>query len=1290
MPGTINVSINTLGLVAENYVCSIAIAASGVSNSPQTVGASLTVTPPPPVAATLQVSTTVLAFGTYQIGGSVPSAIPISVTSSNSSSALGFAVTEGSGCSWLALNPTAGTTPAPISASLNTTGLTPNSYTCNFSIAGPSGSPVQVSATLTVTAPAFSVSPPTLSFSYQVGFNAPSPQTISVTTSGASQPTVTASGGTWLSVSPGSGNTFNVSVSPTNLAPGTYNGAINIAVAGGTQTVFVTLSVYGPTIAATPVSPFSSTVGSATPPAAQTLTVSGSSDQTASVTLTASTTCAWATVSPTTGTTPQVLTVSPTNTSGLAQGTYNCSLSVTAPQASNNPLIVLLALTVSASTLTASPTAVSFNLQQGSTTHVTQSVAVTGPATPLNFTAVVPSACSSWLSVSPGSGTTPATLNLQANPTGLTAPGPAACTVNLSSSGGQQSINVSLAISPLPTLTVAPSPLLFHFQAGVTMPAPQTQTLTVLTSDQSPVQFTYAVTAGTAGLTVPKPASGSQNLSVSVNSSLQPGSYTGSVTVNATNTNPTTQTVPVMVQVDPPSPTALPVLSVPTGQLSFSFVQGASSGSCQLVEVNNQGSGTLNFNASKSTQLGGNWLSVSALDSTATAALGATISVCADPAQVINSAGQVGTYIGQVQVSSTDGTQNAHITVVMAVSAVPSILLSRSGLTFTVVHNGQGTPGDVVYVLTAGSPDTLNWTASPAPLSGGNWLKVLTASGPATSAAAGKIQFAVDQPTVQTLAPGIYYTSVAVQATDAVSGQPAGNSPQIIVVLNVLDSGSLASPLVQPGGLIFGGEAGVNDAPPQTVQLFNLEVAPVDYNSAVVTDNGGNWCSVVPDHATLSYQADLSVAVDFSQLAGAAQNPRTCQVRLLFSDGSQQAVSILAVPGGSAAGNSASVSPRSATRAIQHISPKATGNCQQNLNVNLTAPATGYTPTAFQKTDLEAMVTDGCNPADPVDGADVHVFFNNNDPTQLLKPSGAGSGLYTGSWTPNNVSANSPETTVELKVDAAVLTTSAQPQFVYVPVQLNSATTATTTSINAGNNGVGVLNSASYDYAGVISPGSLVSIFGVNMADSPPVTATLPLQTREANAQVLLDGQPLPLLYASGSQINAQIPFTINGDITHSLSVMHGQSSSSQPQTVTVAAVAPAIYTTNEAGFGQAAVLVHGPEVLADKNHPVKAGDAIEIYCAGLGQVSPPVPAGNGAPLSPLSWLPPGSKLVVMINNVPANVLFAGLAPGFAGLYQVNAVIPEGVKGGDAVPIVISLAGVPSQPLVTIAVQQTQ
>jgi uncharacterized protein (TIGR03437 family) len=472
----------------------------------------------------------------------------------------------------------------------------------------------------------------------------------------------------------------------------------------------------------------------------------------------------------------------------------------------------------------------------------------------------------------------------------------------------------------------------------------------------------------------------------------------------------------------------------------------------------------------------------------------------------------------------------------------------------------------------------------------------------------------------------------------------------------------------------------------------------VNYTSAVVTDDGGKWCSVAPDHATVISNADLSVAVDFSQLGGATQGIRKCQVRLLFSDGSLQTVSILALPGGSAASSSTSTPAVRATRAAKHISPDAAAGCQDVLVVALTEPVAGSTLTAFQKTDLEAKVTDGCYPANSVNDAIVTVGFDNHepnhhDPNQTLVPAGGGSGLYTGSWIPTNVPANLNQSSVTVGVAAAVVAGySAVIQNYPVTVQLNSATTANTPSIGADNNGVGVSNSASYDYHGVISPGSLVSIFGANMADSPPFSATtLPLLTQEANAEVLLDGQRVPLLYVSGGQINAQIPFNANGSTPHQLSVMHGQTPS-QPQTVTVAAVAPAIYTTSEKGFGQAAVdgvAADGTRFLADKNHPVKAGDTIEIYCSGLGQVSSPVPVAPGAASpSPAAVLPPNSNLVVTINNVRAtSIPFAGLSPGSVGLYQVNAVIPEGVTPGDAVPIVITLAGLSSQPYVTIAVQ---
>ena len=63
------------------------------------------------------------------------------------------------------------------------------------------------------------------------------------------------------------------------------------------------------------------------------------------------------------------------------------------------------------------------------------------------------------------------------------------------------------------------------------------------------------------------------------------------------------------------------------------------------------------------------------------------------------------------------------------------------------------------------------------------------------------------------------------------------------------------------------------------------------------------------------------------------------------------------------------------------------------------------------------------------------------------------------------------------------------------------------------------------------------------------------------------------------------------------------------------------------------------------------------------------------------------STPVVTIGGVPAAVTFSGLAPGFVGLYQVNAEVPANARTGDAVPVALTIGGVTSNT-VTIAVQR--
>jgi uncharacterized protein (TIGR03437 family) len=85
----------------------------------------------------------------------------------------------------------------------------------------------------------------------------------------------------------------------------------------------------------------------------------------------------------------------------------------------------------------------------------------------------------------------------------------------------------------------------------------------------------------------------------------------------------------------------------------------------------------------------------------------------------------------------------------------------------------------------------------------------------------------------------------------------------------------------------------------------------------------------------------------------------------------------------------------------------------------------------------------------------------------------------------------------------------------------------------------------------------------------------------------------------------------------------------------------------------------------------------------GLGAVSNQ--PEDGAPASSTTLSQTSSTPTVTIGNLPANVTFSGLAPGFVGLYQVNALVPATVPAGGAVPVVVSLGGVASNTA-TIAV----
>ena len=142
---------------------------------------------------------------------------------------------------------------------------------------------------------------------------------------------------------------------------------------------------------------------------------------------------------------------------------------------------------------------------------------------------------------------------------------------------------------------------------------------------------------------------------------------------------------------------------------------------------------------------------------------------------------------------------------------------------------------------------------------------------------------------------------------------------------------------------------------------------------------------------------------------------------------------------------------------------------------------------------------------------------------------------------------------------------------------------------------------------------------------------------------------------------------------------------SSEAQPIAIAAVSPGIFTLNQQGTGAGAILHADDFQPVSDSDPAQPGEFLAVFCTGLGPVQPEVPSGDVAPTAePLARTV--SLPMVNIAGIVADVAFSGLAPGLVGLYQVNVQVPAGVPSGNAVEVVLTSGGIPSNT-VTIAVE---
>ena len=578
--GTADFTVPPSATNGQSYSASIT-GASGLLGSTVvnfTIGGPSTVSVVGPV---LNVSPTSLSFTAVQ-GGSSPANQTVGISNAGGGT-LNWSASVTSGTFLSLSGTTSGTNSGTITAVVTLGSLTAGTYNGNIRVtaAGASGSPQDIPVTFTVSPPApiIGLSPTSLSFTAMQGSSSPANQTVGVSNTGGGTLNWSASvtSGTFLSLSGTTSGTnagtITAVVTLGSLAPGTYNGNIQVTAAGASNTpqnIPVTFTVTpGPAIGLSPTSLSFSAVQGSSSPANQTVGVSntggGTLNWSASVTSGAFLSLSGTTSGTNSGTITAVVTLG-----SLTAGTYNGNIQVTAAGASNTPQNIAVTFTVAPPpAIGLSPSSLSFTAVQGGGSPANQTVGVSnsGGGT-LNWSASVTSG--TFLSLGgTTSGTNSGTITAVVTLGSLTV-GTYNGNIQVTAAGASntpQNIPVTLTVSLAPpTISLSASSLSFTAVQGGGSPA--NQTVGISNTGGGALNWSASVTSG-AFLSLSGTTSGTNTGSFTVVATLgalTPGTYNGNVQVTAAGATNTPQNIPVTFTVTPPlsisGPGSLPVGTV--------------------------------------------------------------------------------------------------------------------------------------------------------------------------------------------------------------------------------------------------------------------------------------------------------------------------------------------------------------------------------------------------------------------------------------------------------------------------------------------------------------------------------------------------------------------------------------------------------------------------------------------------------------------------------------------------------------------------------------------------------
>lgn len=891
------------------------------------------------------------------------------------------------------------------------------------------------------------------------------------------------------------------------------------------------------------------------------------------------------------------------------------------------------------------------------------------------------------------------------------------------SNGGSTLITVNLSVNSgssggltLSTSSVTLSAAVAGFQ--------QQQTINVTSSVAGTLNSSVSTTSGGSWLAFTQSTSvinagGSATVTVfAYPGGLSSGTYSGTLTLVVIPTvGGTNLTGQVQVTFVVGSGGGGTIAGVAPASLTFAYQMGTSPFliSPQAISITGTTGGAFTASSSQT------WLVVSAASGT----------IPADVPVGINPSGlTVGTYNGAVSITTPNGVQAVGVTLLVTSSAV---LVTNPGSLVFKYRSGEPNPGVQSVFLSTSDGSPLSFTASTTT----SWLSVtfstsgFSASVSTAGLGAGVYAGAVTITTALANSP-VTFPVILVMNGGGVGGalslgassmtfnaivNGAAPNPQYLSVGAAVNTNFTATSSVQSGGTnwlsvsptfattnttltVFVNQAGLGVGTYNgTLSLTangQTQTVPVTLQVTTTGGTGGNvtvTCGAATACASLNFTFQVGGAAPAGQgltVSNTTQGTASMQysVGVTTQNGSKWLLASFV----------ANSTPSTVTISVN------TNGLDPNATYNGTVTITPAGGGAVVTIPVTLTVTAPSVSATPLTLTFAYRAGDPDPDTKTVQVSGGGASLpflasasSSGNWlsvSPISGTTGPNPVNLSVRVDATNLSSNTYNGTITVSGTGGSTGTTTisvTLTVTAPLPTITrVANAASY-LSGVISPGEIITIFGTNIGPATLVGLALDpsgkVATTLGGVQVLVNGSPCPMVYASSAQVAAVAPYEIAGFVTANVLVKFlGQTSNAVSMTVTT--TVPGVFTANSTGTGPGAILngnggVNSPGLPADK------GSTVVLFLTGEGQTSPAGVTGKVTTVSAAPPLTPGPLLpiAVLIDGQPANYAFAGEAPFYvSGVMQLNVVIPLTVRSGD-VSVKVSIGPNSSQDNVTVSVR---